>query len=145
MHLAYENILKSYKVYVLAKTFELWLYHNHFKKVLCLQSALFQTRPLPIGPIGGSTFWIFSVIFGPMVPKTFLEKILDTWRSWLIFFGSLFVSGQNKGRVKIKIHQKLHFLFKMTKMHVKKKFKNHSCFYPILLTGPQNSKKKDFE
>ena len=58
----------------------------------------FKLDPPLIGPIGGgSTFWIFSVIFGPMVTKNVLGKILDTWGSWTIFFDSLFVSGQNKG------------------------------------------------
>ena len=58
----------------------------------------------------GSTFWIFSVIFGRMVTKTFLTKIWDTWGSWPIFFDSLSVSGQNMGGVKMKMHQKPHFL-----------------------------------
>ena len=81
-----------------------------------MTSNMFRKRtisppPYSIGPIGGgSTFWIFFVNFGPMVTKNFLATILDTWGSWPIFFDSLSVSGQNMGGVKMKMHQKSHFL-----------------------------------
>ena len=45
-----------------------------------------------------------------MVTKIFLAKIWGSWMSGLIFLRLLSVFGRNNGRVKIKMHQKSHFL-----------------------------------
>ena len=68
--------------------------------------------------------------------KFFGKDFGHTWGSWPIVFGSFSVSGKNNGGVKIKTHQKLYFLFKMTKIQVKKQISEITLVF--ILSHRQN-------
>ena len=84
--------------------------------------SYFKLAPPPYRPYnrGGVYFLNFCAIFGPMVTKNFLGKILDIWGSWPIFFGSLSVFGQNKSESKSKSTQNRIFESKWPKCKSKK-------------------------